>query len=290
MAFAKTPVQLVDDYQMANVFDLLSLKKRVIVITGGAQGIGLALGFAAAEAGASIAIVDAAAEPDVAFKDLRASTKQTEFYRSDVTDFQRLKLTFDSIARDFGRIDGFLTDGAQNKITAAGVVSDEPMLQRDPASVKRCLEINSLGTYYAIRLATEQMVRQPLRRPGAGAGSIVTIASVSVHQASRGQYTSDYCMSKGAVLSLTKQLGVELAEYRIRVNCLSPGYISTSLTTSLVNKHPRLGEIFNTEPPMKRIGKRSDLKGATVFLLSDASSYMTSGEILITGGMHAGRL
>ncbi|EQB53516.1 hypothetical protein CGLO_06764 [Colletotrichum gloeosporioides Cg-14] len=282
MAFAKTPVQLVDDYQMANVFDLLSLKERVIVITGGAQGIGLALGFAAAEAGASIAIVDAAAEPDVAFKDLRASTKQTKFYRSDVTDFQRLKLTFDSIARDFGRIDGL--------ITAAGVVSDEPMLQRDPASVKRCLEINSLGTYYAIRLATEQMVRQPLRRPGAGPGSIVTIASVSAHQASRGQYTSDYCMSKGGVLSLTKQLGVELAEYGIRVNCLSPGYISTSLTTSLVNKHPRLGEIFNTEPPMKRIGKRSDLKGATVFLLSDASSYMTSGEILITGGMHAGRL
>ncbi|GJC88578.1 NADP-dependent mannitol dehydrogenase [Colletotrichum liriopes] len=134
------------------------------------------------------------------------------------------------------------------------------------------------------------MVKQPLRSPEAGAGSIMTIASISAHQASRGQYTSDYCMSKGAVLSLIKQLGVEIAEYGIRVNCISPGYISTGLTASLVNKRPKLGEIFTTEPPMKRMGRRSDLKGATVFLLSDASSYMTSSEILISGGMHAGRL
>lgn len=67
-------------------------------------------------------------------------------------------------------------------------------------------------------------------------------------------------------------------------------YISTGLTANLVNKHPKLGEIFTTEPPLKRMGRRSDLKGATVFLLSDASSYMTSAEMLITGGMHAGRL
>ncbi|KAL0935105.1 short-chain dehydrogenase reductase sdr [Colletotrichum truncatum] len=282
MAAAQPPIQFVDDYQTSNVFDLLSLKDRVVVITGGAQGIGLALGFAVAEAGASIAIIDAASEPDLAYKDLQAISSKTAFYQSDVTDFERLKSTFTSIAKDFGRVDGL--------ITAAGVVSDEPLLQRDPRSVKRCLEINSLGTYYAVRLATEQMVKQPLRSPGAGAGSIMTIASISAHQASRGQYTSDYCMSKGAVLSLTKQLGVELAEYGIRINSLSPGYISTGLTASLVRQHPNLGDIFTTEPPMKRMGRRSDLKGAAVFLLSDASSYMTSAEILITGGMHAGRL
>lgn len=102
------------------------------------------------------------------------------------------------------------------------------MLQRDPASVKKCLEINSLGTYYSVRLAVEQMVKQPLRGPDASVGSIVTIASIAAHQASKGQYTSDYCMSKGAVLSLTKQLGVELAEHGIRVNCLSPGYVLLS--------------------------------------------------------------
>lgn len=109
-------------------------------------------------------------------------------------------------------------------ITAAGICPDESFIQRDPASVKKCLEINSLGTYYAAQLAARQMVRQPLPSEGPRARSIVTIASMAAHRASKEQYTSDYCMSKGAVLSLTKQLGVELAEQRIRVNALSPGY------------------------------------------------------------------
>ncbi|KAH6867524.1 hypothetical protein B0T10DRAFT_534202 [Thelonectria olida] len=274
--------QFADDYQAATVFDSLSLRGRVVVITGGAKGIGLALGFAVAEANASVAIVDAAPEPDPAFAKLKQMSPKAGYYQSDVTDYQRLQDTFALIGSDFGRVDGL--------ITAAGIVSDQPLLQRDPVGVKTCLEINSLGTYYSVRLAVEQMVKQPLRSGDASVGSIVTIASIAAHQASKGQYTSDYCMSKGAVLSLTKQLGVELAQHGIRINCLSPGYIATDLTADLVRKHPTLGDIFNSEPPMKRMGKRSDLKAAAVFLLSDASSYMTSAEMLITGGMHAGRI
>ena len=171
--------------------------------------------------------------------------------------------------------------------------------------MKRCLEINNLGTYYAAQLAARQMARQTAGA-GADAGSIVTIASVSAHRASRGQYTSDYCMSKGAVLSLTKQLGVELADQRIRVNTISPGYvplftvlfgfltsgsyIATDLALDLVKVRPALGEVFKGEPALKRMGDRTDLKAAAVYLLSDASAYMTSGEMLITGGLHAGRV
>jgi sorbose reductase len=113
--------------------------------------------------------------------------------------------------------------GETFSITAAGICPDEPFLERDHQSVKRCLEINSLGTYYSAQLAATQMANQSRRDPGASAGSIVMIASVAAHRASKGQYTSDYCMSKGAVLSLTRQLGVELASQDIRVNCISPG-------------------------------------------------------------------
>lgn len=109
------------------------------------------------------------------------------------------------------------------RITAAGICPDEPFLQRDPKSVKKCLEINTLGTYYSAQLAAAQMDRQPRREPGATAGSIVLIASIAAHRASKDQFTSDYCMSKGGVLSLTRQLGVELANNQIRVNCISPG-------------------------------------------------------------------
>lgn len=79
------------------------------------------------------------------------------------------------------------------------------------------------------------MANQPATTRGSGAGSIVTIASMAAHRASKDQYTSDYCMSKGAVLSLTKQLGVELANKHIRINAISPGY---SLIIRLTHTFP----------------------------------------------------
>lgn len=153
------------------------------------------------------------------------------------------------------------------------------------------------------------MIRQPRLEGSVNTGSVVMIASISAHLASKSQFTSDYCMSKGAVLSLAKQLGVELAEHNVRVNCLSPGYvhihtclgplsqayipfsyIMTDMTALLIQRKPDLGKVFNEAPPMQRIGERADLKAATVYLLSDASAYMTGAEMLITGGMHAGRI
>jgi sorbose reductase len=83
--------------------------------------------------------------------------------------------------------------------------------------------INTIGTYYSAQLAARQMVKQRRLENSSGAGSIVFIASIAAHQASKGQYTSDYCASKGAVLSLSRQLGAELAKDEIRVNCISPG-------------------------------------------------------------------
>lgn len=110
-------------------------------------------------------------------------------------------------------------------ITAAGICPDQPFLERSPESVKRCFEINSLGTYYSTQLAVAQMVKQPRLEGSKSAGSVVMIASIAAHQASKDQFTSDYCSSKGAVLSLSRQLSVELAAHQVRVNCVSPGYV-----------------------------------------------------------------
>lgn len=91
------------------------------------------------------------------------------------------------------------------------------------------MSINVLGTYYAAQLAAAQMQRQqPLRDP-TRKGSIVFIASIAAYVASKGQTTSDYCASKGAVLSLAKALGVELAASGIRVNSISPGFVAVLL-------------------------------------------------------------
>ena len=192
------------------------------------------------------------------------------------------------------------------RITAAGICPDEPFLERKPDSVARCMNINVLGTYYAAQLAAAQMEKNESIPQNPRGGSIVMIASIAAYVASKGQNTSDYCASKGAVLSLAKALGVELAMKGIRVNSISPGlvqglqvvrisltflrYMMTDMTLDLAKRFPHLGAIMTGEPPMRRMGDRTDLKGIVVYLLSDASAYTTSSDILITGGIHAGRL
>lgn len=109
------------------------------------------------------------------------------------------------------------------RITAAGICPDEPFIEREASSVARCMNINVLGTYYAAQLAAAQMGRQEPTKQNPRGGSIVFIASIAAYVASKGQTTSDYCASKGAVVSLAKALGVELAMQGIRVNSISPG-------------------------------------------------------------------
>ncbi|OKL61211.1 hypothetical protein UA08_03584 [Talaromyces atroroseus] len=239
-----------DAFLRHSVHDLLSLKGRTVVITGGARGLGLAFGFAVAESGGHVAIID------------YLETPHEHYYKLE-KEFG-VKATFDQIVLDFGRIDGL--------ITAAGICPDEPFLERDPESVARCFNVNTLGTYYAAQLAAIQMDRQEPNERTGGKGSIVLIASVAAYVASKGQTTSDYCSSKGAVVALAKALGVELAGKKIRVNSISPGYMVTDMTLDLCNRMPWLAEVMNNEPPMRRMGDRTDLKVPVVYLLSDATT------------------
>lgn len=132
-----------------------------------------------------------------------------------MTKYDVLKASFDEVVRDFGRIDGL--------VTAAGICPDEPFAERKPESVECCMSINVLGTYYSAQIAAGIMSRQQPTKQNPRGGSIVFIASIAAYVASKGQTTSDYSASKGAVVSLARALGVELAAQGIRVNSISPG-------------------------------------------------------------------
>lgn len=136
------------------------------------------------------------------------------------------------------------------------------------------------GTYFSAQLVAEQFKKQ-----GTG-GSIVLIASITSHTVLPQHRMSAYGASKGAVRMLSQALAVELAGNGIRVNSISPGFIDTEMTQEVRNKNPVMVDIMNKTPPLKRIGTRDDLMGAAVYLLSDASSYTTAGDIAITGGLH----
>ncbi|KFZ24753.1 hypothetical protein V502_00757 [Pseudogymnoascus sp. VKM F-4520 (FW-2644)] len=146
-----------DKFLTRSVYDLISLKGRTIVITGGGRGLGLAFGFAVAEVGGNVAIIDLLDKPHHHFQKLETEFGvKVKLYKSDVTNHAGLKVTFDEIVKDFGRIDGL--------VTAAGICPDEPFMQRAPESVARCMNINVLGTYYAAQLAAS-------RRPDGQAGA-----------------------------------------------------------------------------------------------------------------------
>ncbi|KAJ9650379.1 hypothetical protein H2198_010314 [Neophaeococcomyces mojaviensis] len=279
-----------------NVLDRFSLKDRNYIVTGGGQGIGFAMTQAICQMGGNVAVLDRRDTPVDDFNSLSSKHGvKTEYFQTDVTKEESLKGSFEKAIEKLGSVNGL--------IPAAGITLDKPFLEQTweevdklqqvnvcPNRARTCLIVHAdkimqiMGTFFATQLTVRQMLKQGT------SGSIVMIASICAHQAAPGHKLSGYHASKGGVLMLSKALAVELAPHNIRVNTISPGYINSDMTQKLREQYPHLVEIMHKVPPMKRIGQPNDLTGAAVYLLSDASGYTTGSDILITGGLHAGRI
>lgn len=137
-------------------------------------------------------------------------------------------------------------------------------------------------------LFTAQLAAKNIKKHNRG-GSIVMIASVAAYGTVPSRNLSVYGASKGAIKALTQSLAMELAPAGIRVNSISPGFISTEMIMDVAREDPKLWTVFNTAPPLQRAGDRRDLKGVAGYLLADASAYTTGTDILVDGGLHCGR-
>ncbi|CAO2652053.1 Nn.00g003360.m01.CDS01 [Neocucurbitaria sp. VM-36] len=255
--------------------NMFSLEHKVTVVTGGARGIGFALARAAAEFGSNIALLDLS---DTASKDLSALKDNTgvewRYYRTNVTDYENLKQAFDGVIRDFGRIDSC--------IAAAGIGKDAPFFEHTWDACQNILNVNVMGSYFTAQLAAQHMINH-----GTG-GSILLISSQTAYGTTPQEHTSMYGASKAAVKALAVHLGVELAPYKIRVNSLSPGYIETEMGRAALEANPKMKDVFEKAPPLGRRGQVTDLTGAAIWLLSEAGSWTTGSDVLITGGLHGG--
>jgi sorbose reductase len=142
------------------------------------------------------------------------------------------------------------------------------------------------GTFFTAQLVAKHLIEQ--KKPG----SILLIASQSAHIALPGYRMAAYNASKGGVMMLARVLGVELAPHGIRVNTISPGFVDSDQTKNIREAKPskREGEQMWLAPPNQRLSEQSDLTGAAVYFLSDASIHTTSADIAITGGLHAGTI
>lgn len=251
----------------------MRLEGKIAVITGTAGGIGRASAIRFAEEGAAIvgADVSEAANAETARLVQDAGGKMVSS-TVDVTDDASVAALFSLAEEQFGRVDIVFNN--------AGVMlpGDDDALTTSDEVIDRTLAINVKGVIHGCRHGIPALRR-------AGGGSIINTASFV---ASVGAATPQiaYTASKGAVLSLTRELAVIHAREGIRVNALSPGPLQTELLMSYLDTDEKRRRRL-VHVPMGRFGQASEMANAALFLASDESSYMTGANLLIDGGLTA---
>jgi len=242
------------------------LKDRVVVVTGAGSGLGLASARRMAAEGARIVAVDI----DIEGGETAAKETGGEFIAANVADEAQVRDLFDGVARHYGRIDVAFNN--------AGISppDDDSILTTGIEAWRRVQEINLTSVYLCCKYVIPQMQLQ-------GKGSIINTASfVAVLGAATSQIS--YTASKGGVLAMSRELGVQFAREGIRVNALCPGPINTPLLRELFAADPDRAARRLVHVPMGRFGEPEEIAAAVAFLASDDSSFITASQFLVDGG------
>jgi NAD(P)-dependent dehydrogenase (short-subunit alcohol dehydrogenase family) len=243
------------------------LNGRVAVVTGGASGIGLASVRRLAGEGARVVVADLNSEAGKRAADEVSGL----FVRADVTDPEAVERLFAVAHREYGSVDIAFNN--------AGISppEDDSILDTGLEAWRRVQEVNLTSVYLCCKAAIPYMRRQ-------GKGSIINTASfVAVMGAATSQIS--YSASKGGVLSMSRELGVQFAREGIRVNALCPGPVNTPLLRELFAKDAERAQRRLVHVPMGRFAEPEEIAAAVAFLASDDSSFITASTFLVDGGI-----
>ncbi len=243
---------------------------KIVAITGGAQGIGrgIALHFAAAGYAVAVADADAEAGAEILTK-LRDAGTAAMFQRADVASEDDVESWIRRIENELGVPDVLINN--------AGISRNAPFLELPAAAFDRVIAVNLRGTFLCSQAAARRMAAR-----GQG-GAIVNIASTRAFMSEAG--TEAYTASKGGIVALTHGMAISLGPHRIRVNCISPGWIETrDWQYSPRAQTPVHSERDRAQHPVGRVGRPEDIAQACLFLAEQAS-FMTGQNITVDGGM-----
>ncbi|MBI9016137.1 MAG: SDR family oxidoreductase [Phycisphaerae bacterium] len=251
-----------------NVLDKFKLDGKVALITGSTRGLGKASAIALAQAGANVVITGTKLKDaqTVASEIADSTGRKTLGLQCDVSKSEQVNAMMDEIIETFGKL-----DIAFNNAGIATVANAEDIPEEDYDNL---MAVNLKGVFLCTQAAGRIMLRQ-------GSGSIINMASMSSHIVNVPQNIAHYAASKAGVLQLTKAIAAEWAPRGVRVNAISPGYHNTEMVAGFKELQeqwwvPRI--------PMGRMAQPVEIGPAIVFLASDASSYMTGGELVTDGG------
>lgn len=244
-------------------------EKKMALVTGGAQGIGLAIASRLAAEGARVAIMDLAG-PWVGSADVRAALGETGGLEieADVSIESEIERAVELTEAEFGRLDLLVNN--------AGVAPTSPFLQTDAALFDHVMAVNVRGSFLMARAAARTMAARRC-------GCIIQIASTCAFTAGASRNLSAYNMSKAAVRQMVASLATELAEHGIRVNAIAPGSIDTEMTRSHLRDEESMASTLR-RIPLKSLGRPEDIADACVFLSSDQARYITGQTLVVDGG------
>jgi 2-dehydro-3-deoxy-D-gluconate 5-dehydrogenase len=250
------------------IFDLFKLTGKTALVTGGNKGIGMAMSVALAEAGADIIVVSnsieiTGSEIETHVKALGRSFKA---YQSDFSNRDSLKDFIKKVTAENKKIDILVNN--------AGMILRDPAAEHSDEYWDKVISVNLDAQFILAREIGKRMIEQE-------SGKIIFTASLLSFQG--GINVPGYAASKGAIASLIKAFANEWASKGINVNGIAPGYIATDNTEALRND-PERSKAILTRIPANRWGEPSDFKGVTVFLASEASSYMNGHIVVVDGG------
>lgn len=253
----------------------IDFKGKTVIVTGGNRGIGEAITRGVAEAGANVAIVYRSAKDaeEVAAKLAKEYGVKIQAYKCDVSDGPLVTKTFKQIDDEMGPVTGLVAN--------AGVSIVKPATELEREDFDYVYGTNVFGVFNTARAAAKLWIERQIK------GSIVINSSMS-SQIINVQGETDpltqvfYNSSKAAVSSVCKGLAAEWAQYGIRVNTMSPGYVETAQTSGMDIK---IRNYQAANVPLKRFAQPHEMVGQTVLLLSDYASYMTGGEYFVDGGV-----